>query len=65
MSTQVACGSHRPPPPAHPDPVSRAADCARGAAAVFWKLLPHGLTTGDPVAGEVFPLITPAPPPPR
>ncbi len=28
-------------------------------AAVFWKRLPHGLATGDPVAGEVFPLITP------
>ena len=29
-------------------------------AATFWKLLPHGLTTGDRIAGEVFPLITPS-----
>ena len=28
-------------------------------AAVFWRMLPHGLSTGDPVAGEVFPLIKP------
>ena len=42
---------------AHPD--TRYLDLGEQAA-VFWKLLPHGLTTGDPVAGEVFPLITPA-----
>ena len=30
-----------------------------GQAATFWKLLPHGLATGDLVAGEVFPLIAP------
>ncbi len=28
-------------------------------AAVFWRMLPHGLSTGDPVASEVFPLIEP------
>ena len=25
----------------------------------FWHLLPHGLESGDPVAGEVFPLLAP------
>ncbi len=41
---------------AHPD--TRYLDLGEQAA-VFWKMLPHGLTTGDLVAGEVFPLITP------
>lgn len=45
---------------AHPD--TRYLDLGEQAA-VFWKLLPHGLTTGDPVAGDIFPLITPAPTP--
>lgn len=43
---------------AHPD--TRYLDLGEQAA-VFWKRLSHGLSTGDPVAGEVFPLITPAP----
>jgi hypothetical protein len=30
----------------------------RGAgAAAFWELLPHGLADGDPIAGDVFPLV--------
>lgn len=45
---------------AHPD--TRYLDLGQQAA-VFWKLLPHGLTTGDPVAGDIFPLITPTPTP--
>ena len=41
---------------AHPD--TRYLDLGEQAA-VFWRMLPHGLSTGDSVAGEVFPLITP------
>ena len=41
---------------AHPD--TRYLDL-REQAAVFWRMLPHGLSTGDVVAGEVFPLIEP------
>jgi len=41
---------------AHPD--TRYLDLGEQAA-VFWKMLPHGLSTGDLVAGEVFPLIKP------
>ncbi len=41
---------------AHPD--TRYLDLGEQAA-VFWSKLPHGLTTGDQVAGETFPLIAP------
>ena len=41
---------------AHPD--TRYLDLGEQAA-VFWRRLPHGLSTGDVVAGEVFPLIEP------
>ncbi len=39
---------------AHPD--TRYLDLGEQAA-VFWRMLPHGLQTGDPVASEIFPLI--------
>ena len=39
---------------AHPD--TRYLDLGEQAA-VFWRMLPHGLQTGDPVASEVFPLV--------
>jgi hypothetical protein len=29
-------------------------------AAAFWDVLPHGLEDGDPLAGDVFPLVRPA-----
>ncbi|MFV0308534.1 MAG: phytanoyl-CoA dioxygenase family protein [Desertimonas sp.] len=38
------------------DPATRYQPRTTGAAA-FWDLLPHGLRAGDPLAGEVFPLI--------
>ena len=40
------------------DPDTRYLDLGEQAA-VFWKMLPHGLSTGDLVAGDVFPLIEP------
>ena len=41
---------------AHPD--TRYLDLGEQAA-VFWRMLPHGLRSGDLVASEVFPLIEP------
>lgn len=29
-------------------------------AAAFWDMLPHGLGDGDPIAGDVFPLVSPS-----